>query len=158
MRDQERRMEEAQICCSVFTSEQSEEERKHAWKKLRSGKAKIIFASPERFVLPSFLNEIAKINLSMAVIDEAHCVVAWGHHFRPEYSEIGKILTKLQPSRILALTATAGRNSRQDIIKRVFPENINVFEYISKPIAENIFVESIRLFLRMSNGKNLLRL
>ncbi|KAB8032225.1 RecQ family ATP-dependent DNA helicase [Fluviispira multicolorata] len=146
MRDQERRMSEASIPCVIFTSEQSEEERKESWNKLKSGEAKIIFASPERFVLPSFINAISKINLGMAVVDEAHCVVAWGHNFRPEYSEIGKILTKLQPPRILAITATAGRNSRQDIIKRVFPENIQVTEYISKPLAENIFVESHRVF------------
>ncbi|BBH52857.1 RecQ family ATP-dependent DNA helicase [Fluviispira sanaruensis] len=146
MRDQERRMSDASIPCVVFTSEQSEEERKIAWSKMRNREAKIIFASPERFVLPSFLNALAKINISMAVIDEAHCVVNWGHNFRPEYSEIGKILTKLEPPRILALTATAGRNSRQDIIKRVFPENIQVSEYISKPLAENVFVESHRVF------------
>lgn len=146
MRDQERRMEIANICSAIFTSEQSEEERKIAWKKVKLGTAKIIFASPERFVLPSFLNAIAKINLSMVVIDEAHCVVSWGHHFRPEYAEIGKILTKINPPRILALTATAGRSSRQDIIKKVFPNYVDVFEYTSNPLAPNIIVESQRVF------------
>ncbi|APJ03496.1 RecQ family ATP-dependent DNA helicase [Silvanigrella aquatica] len=146
MRDQERRMENAQIPCAVFTSEQNEEERKQAWKKLKSGEAKLIFASPERFVLPSFLNAISKVNLSMAVVDEAHCVVSWGHHFRPEYAEIGKFLSQLQPPRILAITATASRNSRLDIIKKVFPENTNVYEYTSNPLGENIIVESHRVF------------
>lgn len=146
MRDQERRMETAHICSAIFTSEQTEEERKTAWRKVKSGEAKIIFASPERFVLPSFLNAITKINLSMVVIDEAHCVVAWGHHFRPEYSEIGKILSKINPPRILALTATAGRNSRQDIIKKVFPSTVDVYEYVSNPLAPNIIVESQRVF------------
>jgi len=146
MRDQERRMENAKICAAVFTSEQTDEERKLAWKKIKTGEAKIIFASPERFVLPSFLNAISKINLSMAVIDEAHCVVSWGHNFRPEYAEIGKYLSKLQLPRILAITATAGRNSRQDIIKKVFPNNTNVFEYTSHPLGENIIVESNRVF------------
>ncbi len=155
MRDQERRMENAKISCAVFTSEQSEDERKLAWKKLKSGEAKLIFASPERFVLPSFLNAISKINLSMVVVDEAHCVVSWGHHFRPEYSEIGKFLSKLQPPRILALTATAGRNSRQNIIKKVFPENTNVYEYTSNPLAENIIVESIRIFSNQEQWEKL---
>ncbi|WGL59534.1 RecQ family ATP-dependent DNA helicase [Pigmentibacter sp. JX0631] len=146
MRDQERRMESAQICSAIFTSEQTEEERKLAWKKVKAGEAKIIFASPERFVLPSFLNSVVKLNLSMVVVDEAHCVVSWGHQFRPEYAEIGKILTKINPPRILALTATASRNSRQDIIKKVFPSVTEVFEYTSNPIGQNIIVESKRVF------------
>jgi ATP-dependent DNA helicase RecQ len=155
MRDQERRMENAKITCAIFTSEQSDDERKLAWKKLKSGEAKIIFASPERFVLPSFLNAISKINLSMAVVDEAHCVVSWGHNFRPEYSEIGKFLSKLEPPRILALTATAGRNSRQDIIKKVFPKNTYVYEYTSNPLAENIIVESKRVFSNIEQWEKL---
>lgn len=158
MRDQERRMENANICCAVFTSEQSEEERKQAWKKIKTGEAKIIFASPERFVLPSFLNAISKMNLSMAVVDEAHCVVSWGHNFRPEYSEIGKYLSKLQLPRILALTATAGRNSRLDIIKKVFPENTNVFEYTSNPLGENIVVESNRVFSNAEQWEKLVQI
>jgi RecQ family ATP-dependent DNA helicase len=155
MRDQERRMELAKIPCSIFTSEQSEEERKLAWRKLRSGEAKLVFASPERFVLPSFLNAIAKISLSMVVVDEAHCVVTWGHNFRPEYSEIGKYVSSLKPPRILAMTATAGRQARQEIIKKVFPENTQVYEYTSNPLGNHVRVESIRVF---SNEEQLQKL
>lgn len=158
MRDQERRMENAQIPCAIFTSEQTDEERKSSWKKLKSNNAKIIFASPERFVLPSFLNTISKVNLSMVVIDEAHCVVSWGHHFRPEYLEIGKFLSKLYPPRILALTATASRNSRKDIIKKVFPENTDVYEYTSNPLAKNIIVECIRVFSNVEQWNKLVNI
>lgn len=146
MRDQSRRMNDANIPCVIFTSEQNEDERKHARNMTRNNKAKIIFASPERFVLPSFLNLISKLNITMAVVDEAHCVVSWGHQFRPEYSEIGKYLTKLNPPRILAITATASRNSRLDIIKKVFPTHVEVGEFTSKPLSPHIHVESIRLF------------
>ena len=146
MRDQSRRMNEANIPCVIFTSEQSDEERKDARQKVLNGKAKIIFSSPERFVLPSFLNLISKMNLSMAVVDEAHCVVSWGHQFRPEYAEIGKYLTLLNPPRILAITATASRNSRLDIMKKVFPSHVSVSEYTSTPLSPHIHVQSIRLF------------
>ena len=146
MRDQSRRMNDANIPCVIFTSEQNEEERKNSRDMLKSNKAKIIFASPERFVLPSFLNLIAKMNITMAVVDEAHCVVSWGHQFRPEYSEIGKYLTKLNPPRILAITATASRNSRLDIIKKVFPTAVDVSEFTSKPLSPHIHVASHRVF------------
>ncbi len=146
MRDQSRRMNEAKIPCVIFTSEQTDEERKQARQMLKNNQAKIIFASPERFVLPSFLNLISKMNISMAVVDEAHCVVSWGHQFRPEYSEIGKYLTKLNPPRILAITATASRNSRLDIIKKVFPAHVQVAEFTSNPLSPHIHVASVRLF------------
>ena len=109
-------------------------------------------------MLPSFINAISKVNLAMAVVDEAHCVVSWGHNFRPEYSEIGKYLAKLQLPRILALTATAGRNSRIDIIKKVFPENTNVFEYTSNPLGENIIVESARVFSNEEQWEKLVQI
>lgn len=146
MRDQSRRMDAANIPCVIFTSEQTEEERKLAHSLLKNHKAKIIFASPERFVLPSFLNLIAKINIAMVVVDEAHCVVSWGHQFRPEYSEIGQYLSKINPPRILAITATASRNTRLHIIEKVFPPSTQVAEYTSNPLSPHIHVESMRVF------------
>lgn len=146
MRDQTRRMHEANVPCVTFTSEQNEEERKQSWHMLRNEKACLIFASPERMKLPSFLEALSKIKLSMVVVDEAHCVVSWGHHFRPEYAEIGKVLSILKPPRILALTATASKNSRVSISQKVFPDPSSVFEYTSKPLSDHIFVKSVRVF------------
>lgn len=146
MRDQARRMQEAKICCAVFTSDQGEEEKKEAWRNMMSGEAKIIFVSPERFVMPSFMRNLEKIKLSMIVIDEAHCVMSWGHQFRPEYFELGALLGQLKPGRILALTATAGHATRLQIIQRVFPEPELVAQYISHPIPKNIRVTSQREF------------
>ncbi|MES2613845.1 MAG: RecQ family ATP-dependent DNA helicase [Bdellovibrionota bacterium] len=156
MRDQSRRMNDAKIPCVIFTSEQTEEERKHARNMIKNNEAKIIFASPERFVLPSFLNLISKLNMTMAVVDGAHCVVSWGHQFRPEYSEIGKYLSKLNPPRILAITATASRNSRLDIIKKVFPAHIDVAEFTSKPLSPHIHVQSIRQFSQVDLWQKLI--
>lgn len=156
MRDQVRRMKDVNISCTLFTFDQSEEERRHAWLAVRDKNTKMIFASPERFVLPSFLDLMSQISLSMAVVDEAHCVVSWGHNFRPEYAEIGKSLEKLKVARILALTATAGRSSRQDICQKVFPPQAHVYEYTSKPIAPHLFVESVRVFSQEEQWQKLL--
>lgn len=149
MRDQARRMQEAHVPCVIFTSEQNEEERKQAWQMLKSQKCCLIFASPERLKIPFFLDALSKLTLSMVVVDEAHCVVSWGHHFRPEYAEIGKLLKKLNPHRVLALTATAGKNSRADIAQKVFPNPSQVMEFTSKPLSPHIFVKSIRVFSKL---------
>ena len=107
MRDQVRRMRDANITSVLFTSDQTEEERKQSYSLLFSGKVRLIFASPERLVLPSFSEALGKVGISMAVVDEAHCVVSWGLGFRPEYADLGKFLARLRPPKILALTATA---------------------------------------------------
>ncbi len=146
MRDQARRMEQAKIPCVILTSEQTDEELAKAKQILKQQQAKIAFVSPERFVLPSFLSLVSKIKISMIVVDEAHCVVSWGHQFRPEYAEIGKYLQQLNSKYILALTATASSQSRQDIIHKVFPSPQSVSEFTSLPLAPHIHVKSIRAF------------
>lgn len=145
MRDQARRMEAAGVPCVVFTSDQTEEERKKSNFEFWNSDTKIIFISPERLVLPSFFKKILQIQPSMIVIDEAHCVVSWGHQFRPEYAEIGKYLLQLQPKRIFATTATASAVTRQEIVDKIFLKQ-NVVQFISKPIGSNIFVSSVRAF------------
>lgn len=146
MRDQVRRMREANIPSVLFTSDQTEDERRAAYAQLFSGQTRLIFASPERMVLPSFLNALGRVNISMAVVDEAHCVVSWGHGFRPEYGEIGKFLSKLRPPRILALTATASRESRKLIRQAVFPAGFPVEEIAFSPLGKNVFVDVERVY------------
>lgn len=146
MRDQVRRMRDAKIPSVLFTSDQSEAERKEAYVQLYSDKTKLIFVSPERFVLPSFLKAIARIKIAMVVIDEAHCVVTWGHGFRPEYRDLGRILGKIRPPRILALTATASLASRRIIAESVFPPESAFEEIVFSPLGKNIFVEAKRVY------------
>jgi len=155
MRDQARRMKSAQIPCAILTSEQSEDDRRAAWSMINNRTARLIFASPERFVLPSFVNAMRRLRPRMAVVDEAHCVVSWGHHFRPEYAEIGNILNDIAPDRILAITATASQGSREDIIRKVFPKPQEVIEYTSRPIAPHIYVKSVRLFSKEEQWETL---
>lgn len=146
MRDQMRRMEDAKIPCVLFTSDQSESERKKSNFDLWDTNTKIIFVSPERFVLPAFFKKLTHLSPSMIVIDEAHCVISWGHQFRPEYSEIGKYLSHLKPIRVLAVTATAGGATRQEMIRKIFPENVMVSQFVSNPIGKHIFIKSVRTF------------
>ncbi len=146
MRDQMRRMKKANIASVIFTGDQTEDERKKSYQDLWSQNTKLIFISPERFVLPAFLEKIAQIKPSMIVIDEAHCVVSWGHQFRPEYSELSKHIATLNPPHILALTATASASTREDMIKKIFPEKLHVSQFVSKPIGSHITVKSWRAF------------
>jgi len=146
MRDQQQRMAKAGIQSVSIYSEQSEDERKGAYKLLNSGSVKILFVSPERFALAGFQKFLKRFKIGMFVVDEAHCVVTWGHSFRPEYGQLSALLKSFDKSKILALTATASRSSRALIRDMVFPNADSVFEVVDQPLRDNIFVESIRVY------------
>lgn len=107
-------------------------------KKIRSGRIKIIYVTPERLLSKSFINFMKGINLSLIAVDEAHCISQWGHDFRKSYLEISKFIKKMDRHiQILALTATATPRVREDIIKLL--EMKNPYEYVDSFDRENIF-------------------
>lgn len=79
------------------------------------GAYKIVYAAPERLASESFISLLAKCDISLVAIDEAHCIAHWGHDFRPDYLRIGTLLKRIRPPRILACTATATPLVRKEI-------------------------------------------
>jgi ATP-dependent DNA helicase RecQ len=80
-----------------------------------AGKYKLVYCAPERLRQQVFLDALRKARISMLVVDEAHCVSMWGHDFRPDYLFIGKCLPTLGRPILLALTATATPQMREEI-------------------------------------------
>ncbi len=74
---------------------------------LRNGELKLLYVAPERFNNERFRDMIARANLSLFAVDEAHCISEWGHNFRPDYLKLAQFARELNVPRILALTATA---------------------------------------------------
>lgn len=91
-----------------------------------SGDVKILYMSPERLMteIPFLLSQM---RISLIAIDEAHCISQWGHDFRPEYSQLGDIRQRFPDVPIMALTATADRITRLDIIKQLQLNNPREF-------------------------------
>ncbi|MBV8637453.1 MAG: DNA helicase RecQ [Candidatus Eremiobacteraeota bacterium] len=82
---------------------------------LDRGEYRILYAAPERIVLPGFLAGLDRWNLERIAIDEAHCVSEWGHDFRPEYRQIASLRSRYPDVPVIALTATATDRVRSDI-------------------------------------------
>lgn len=90
-------------------------ERKNTYKKLAT--YKLIYVSPELLQNEELLYYLTQINVSLFVVDEAHCISQWGHEFRPDYLKLGSVLERLGQPPILALSATATQTVQNDIIE-----------------------------------------
>jgi len=86
---------------------------------LRGGTPRLLFVSPERCVQAAFLKTLASCPVRLIAIDEAHCISAWGHNFRPEYRQLSQLRKIFPDVPIIALTATATPEVRKDIVQQL---------------------------------------
>jgi ATP-dependent DNA helicase RecQ len=94
-------------------------ERRAAWEAVREDEAEYLFLSPEQLAKDEVLERLRDLDIGLFVVDEAHCVSAWGHDFRPDYLRLGAAIERLGHPPVIALTATAAQPVRQDIAERL---------------------------------------
>jgi len=87
--------------------------------RVSDGTGEILYLTPERFKDREFFERLLTRSVSLFVIDEAHCVSQWGHDFRPDYLTLGSVVRRLGRPPILALTATATAEVRDDIARHL---------------------------------------
>ena len=92
-----------------------------------SGKIKFLYIAPERLNNEDFLRVMKKIKIAFIAIDEAHCISQWWHDFRPSYLKIKDLLNELKNPQVVALTATATKKVKEDIIKRLGIKKYKIF-------------------------------
>src|SRR3954468_23621818 len=94
-------------------------EREQALHELAEGTLEFLFLAPEQLARQAVLDELSVADVSLFVVDEAHCVSEWGHDFRPEYLRLGAAIEALGRPPVLALTATAAPPVRDEIVSRL---------------------------------------
>lgn len=90
-----------------------------AWEAAERGDAAFIFLAPEQLAKAETVERLAGLNVSLFVVDEAHCVSSWGHDFRPDYLRLGEVRQNLGNPPVAALTATASPPVRDEIQQRL---------------------------------------
>ena len=141
MKDQVDALRNNGVAAAFLNSTQTSREQTEIFQKVKSGEVKILYVAPERLLQSGdqFIEFLKMINVSLFAIDEAHCISSWGHDFRPEYIQLGKLKKHFPEIPLIALTATADKLVRKDIIERL---NLKDYElFVSSFNRPNIYYE-----------------
>jgi ATP-dependent DNA helicase RecQ len=102
-----------------LNSAQSAGDQRAALEGLADGTVRYLFLAPEQLTKPEVVEAVGATTPALFVVDEAHCVSAWGHDFRPDYLRLGSVIEQLGHPTVLALTATAAPPVRAEIVERL---------------------------------------
>jgi len=129
MKDQVDALRMNGISAAFLNSSQSPAEQVQVMEDLYSAKLKLLYIAPERLSAQnnSLLKAIQNTQVSLFAIDESHCISHWGHDFRPDYLNLGKLKELFPTTPLIALTATADNQTRTDIKKQLGISDAKIF-------------------------------
>ena len=132
MNDQVQALNARGVPATMLASTLDGNEVRRRMARMAAGEYSLVYAAPERLVFAGFRGLLRNTEIPLVAIDEAHCISEWGHDFRPEYLEIGGLLSDLPQARVLACTATATPVVRDEILSRLglpadTPQHVNGF-------------------------------
>lgn len=147
MKDQVDNLKSHGIRAVFFHSGMTTTEKRIAWERITNGRAKFVYLSPERLRNELFIEELKRLDVSLIVVDEAHCISQWGYDFRPSYLGIKVLRRHIPNAPILALTATATPEVAADICKNL------EFRSGYKAFRKSFVRENISYIARASDSK-----
>jgi ATP-dependent DNA helicase RecQ len=126
MQDQVQALQANGVAAAFYNSSLNDSQARQVLNQLHNQALDLCYVAPERLMSESFLARLSTIKLALFAIDEAHCVSQWGHDFRPEYLQLGMLRQHFPQVPIIALTATADKQTREDIISRLHLQKAHV--------------------------------
>ncbi|NHN79733.1 DNA helicase RecQ [Azotobacter chroococcum] len=127
MEDQVATLDELGVPAVALNSTLGADEQREIAERIRLGEIKLLYLAPERLVQPRMLAFLQRLPIGLFAIDEAHCVSQWGHDFRPEYLQLGQLAELFPQVPRIALTATADKRTREEIVQRLHLESAERF-------------------------------
>jgi len=119
MKDQVDALRANGVSAACYNSSLGAEEARQTLAALHAGELDLLYIAPERLMSSAFLARLEQLKVALFAIDEAHCVSTWGHDFRPEYVQLGRLREHFPQVPMIALTATADPQTRADILQRL---------------------------------------
>ncbi|HQN18421.1 MAG TPA: DNA helicase RecQ [Syntrophobacteraceae bacterium] len=119
MKDQVDALQACGVKAAFYNSSLKSGEARRVLALLHAGELDLLYIAPERLIGDDFIQRLKDIPIALFAIDEAHCISQWGHDFRPEYSQLGRLRKVFPKIPMIALTATAESHTRQDILDRL---------------------------------------
>ena len=159
MEDQVASLHDNGINAAYYNSSLDSEEARSTLRQLYYNELDLLYVSPERLLNGNFLERIQDININLFAIDEAHCVSQWGHDFRKDYAQLGQLKQLFPHTPILALTATADLETRQDIIHRLqISPNIHISSFLRENLQYQVLnkhqpLKQIQRFLELHKNE-----
>ena len=127
MDDQVATLEELGVAAAALNSTLNAEQQRDLANRIKRGEVKMLYLAPERLVQPRMMAFLQSLDIALFAIDEAHCVSQWGHDFRPEYLQLGQLAEVFPNVPRIALTATADKRTREEIVTRLHLQNAERF-------------------------------
>jgi ATP-dependent DNA helicase RecQ len=119
MQDQVGSLEASGVTATYLAATLEPDESRARVRGIARGEYHLVYVAPERLAQPGFRSLVSDLDCPLLAVDEAHCISEWGHDFRPEYMQIGEMVSRLPKSRVLACTATATPVVRDEILERL---------------------------------------
>ena len=127
MKDQVDALRANGVSAACLNSSLDAETSSEVLRDLRAGALDLLYVAPERLMLDGFLEMLRSLPIALFAIDEAHCVSQWGHDFRPEYVQLGRLRDEFTAIPLIAMTATADDQTREDVRERLHLTGAPVF-------------------------------
>jgi len=119
MRDQHDKLVALGLASAQVNSAVSAGESREAHARIGDRDTEFLFTTPEQLARPELRDKLARADVDLFVIDEAHCLSQWGHDFRPDYLSVAEVVRSLGTPTVLALTATAPPAVVEDVVRRL---------------------------------------